>query len=348
MEGLTFSLDLLISVIDKRQPIQYNALMNRVDHTRSIVVPERVRLRAEQSSPKTRQWLKDLPDLIAEIEQEWELSIGQPLSGGSSAYVAPVTTAFGNAVIKIAMPRWDSPYDFQQEIDTLLRANGHGYVRVLKFDYERRALLLEQLGPSMLESKLEPKQAIQLLCKTLQQAWLVPPSADQTMNALEYKAQTLAQLITELWNKLERPCSEKIVSQALEFARRRMDAFDPKRCVVVHGDLHPANALLVCAPRAGAKSGYVFVDPEGFLCEPEYDLGVIMRDWNEELLAAADPLALAHEYCQLLAKESSLDEAAIWEWGFIERVSSGLYIWAYGSREYGQPFFKTARYLLDT
>ena len=47
---------------------------------------------AEQSSHETRQWLKDLPGLLAELEQAWELSIGQPLSGGSSAYVAPVKT----------------------------------------------------------------------------------------------------------------------------------------------------------------------------------------------------------------------------------------------------------------
>ncbi|GHO90418.1 hypothetical protein KSF_004660 [Reticulibacter mediterranei] len=246
------------------------------------------------------------------------------------------------------MPSQHSPYDFQQEIDTLLRADGHGYVRLFKFDYKRRALLLEQLGPSMQERNLEPKQAIPLLCKTLQQAWLVPPGADQTMNPLEYKAQTLAQLISELWGKLERPCSQKIVSQALEFARRRLDAFDPGRCVVVHGDPHSANALLVHAPRTGSESGYVFVDPDGFLCEPEYDLGVVMRDWNEELLAAADPLALAHEYCQLLARESGFDEATIWEWSFIERVSSGLYICAYGSRKHGQLFFKTAQCLLDT
>jgi streptomycin 6-kinase len=327
--------------------MRYNALMKKADQTRSMVVPQRVRLRAEQSSLETRRWLTDLPGLLAELEHEWELRIGQPLSGGSSAYVAPVTTASGNAIIKLAMPLPDSPYRFEQEIDTLLRANGHGYVRVFKCDDERRALLLEPLGPSMHESKVEPQQAIPLLCKTLKQAWLVPAGADQTMNALEYKAQTLAQLICELWDTLERPCSENIVAQALEFARRRLDAFDPQRCVVVHGDPHPANALQVRAPRAGAESGYVFVDPEGFLCEPEYDLGVVLRDWNAELLAAADPLALAHNYCELLARESGLDAAAIWEWGFIERVSSGLYIYAYGSREHGQPFFTTAQRLLD-
>ena len=187
-----------------------------------------------------------------------------------------------------------------------------------------------------------------MLCKTLKQAWLVPPDPDQSLHALEYKAQTQDQLIRNLWDTLERPCSEHIVSQALEFARRRLEAFDPQRCVVVHGDPHPANALLVRAPRAGAESGYVFVDPEGFLCEPAYDLGVVMRDWNEELLAAADPLALAHQYCQLLARESGLDEATIWEWGFIERVSSGLYLCAYGSHKHGQPFFQTAQRLLET
>ncbi|HEU5384035.1 MAG TPA: aminoglycoside phosphotransferase family protein [Ktedonobacteraceae bacterium] len=326
----------------------YNAFMKKADQTRTMLVPERVRLRAEQSGPQTRQWLNDLPGLLAELEQEWELSIGQPLSGGSSAYVAPVQTANGNAVIKIAMPSPSGSSGFQQERDTLLRADGHGYVRVFKCDDERHALLLEPLGLSMQDVQLKPKQAIPLLCKTLQQAWLVPPGADQTINALEYKAQTLAQLIRELWDKLERPCAENIVSKALEFARRRMDAFDPQRCVVVHGDPHPANALLVRAPRAGAESGYVFVDPEGFLCEPEYDLGVVMRDWNEELLVAANPLALAHDYCQLLARETGFDEATIWEWSFIERVSSGLYLCAYGSLKHGQPFFNTAQRLLNT
>jgi streptomycin 6-kinase len=151
-----------------------------------------------------------------------------------------------------------------------------------------------------------------------------------------------------LWDTLERPCSEKIVTKALEFARRRLHAFDPGRCVLVHGDPHPGNALLVQTPRAGAEVGYVFVDPESFLCEPAYDLGVVMRDWNEEVLAAANPLAFAHQCCQLLARETGVDEASIWEWGFIERVSTGLYLSAYSSSEHAQPFFTTASSLLDT
>ena len=80
--------DAPISAVVKMQPMRYNVTMKRAEHTRNIVVPERVRLRAEQSSSQTRQWLNDLPGLLAELEQAWELSIGQPLSGGSSAYVS--------------------------------------------------------------------------------------------------------------------------------------------------------------------------------------------------------------------------------------------------------------------
>ncbi len=83
------------------------------------------------------------------MSRTWELRIGQPLSGGSSVYAAPVQTALGTAVIKLAIPSLPGSYGFEQEIDTLLRANGQGYVRVFKVDYEHRVLLLEQLGLSM-------------------------------------------------------------------------------------------------------------------------------------------------------------------------------------------------------
>src|SRR4030095_1082895 len=149
-----------------------------------------------------------------------------------------------------------------------------------------------------------------------------------------------------LWMQLDRPCSETIIDRALDYAQRRIAALDPDRCVVVHGDPHPANALEVSSPRTGAGSGFVFVDPDGFLCDPEYDLGVVLRDWCPELLASTDPMGLARSYCKLLAGECQLPENAIWEWGILERVSTGLYISASGSRSLGQPFFDTANLML--
>jgi streptomycin 6-kinase len=59
----------------------------------------------------------------------------------------------------------------------------------------------------------------------------------------------------------------------------------------------------------------VFVDPDGFLGDPTYDLGVVLRDWCPELLAAHAP-SLAHRYCRQIAARTGMDPAAIWDWGF--------------------------------
>jgi streptomycin 6-kinase len=88
-------------------------------------------------------------------------------------------------------------------------------------------------------------------------------------------------------------------------------AFDLDRCSVVHGDPHPGNALRGVEPREGAGPGYVFVVPDGFLADPAYDLGVVLRDRCDELLPADDATAVARGYCRLLADRSDVDDIAI-------------------------------------
>jgi len=68
-----------------------------------------------------------------------------------------------------------------------------------------------------------------------------------------------------------------------------------------------------------APDEFKLVDPDGLLAEPEYDLGVIMREDPLDLLDG-DP----HERARWLAARTGLDPTAIWEWGVIERVSTGL------------------------
>jgi streptomycin 6-kinase len=37
-----------------------------------------------------------------------------------------------------------------------------------------------------------------------------------------------------------------------------------------------------------------------------------------------------------------MDPAAIWEWGFLERVSTGLYVLSFGADQLARPFLATA------
>ena len=137
--------------------------------------------------------------------------------------------------------------------------------------------------------------------------------------------------------ELDRPCSERAVEHALACAARRVAAHDDERAVLVHGDVHQWNVL-----EAGAdvELGFKLVDPDGLLAEAEYDLGVVMREDPVEL-RHGDP----HERARWLARRCGLDAAAIWEWGVVERVSTGLLCTRIGLQPVGREMLATADYV---
>jgi streptomycin 6-kinase len=284
-------------------------------------------------------WVNALPVLLGELEQEWRITVGETLEGGTAGYVARAVTADGkSAVLKIGIP--DSS-GFARQMETIEAAKGCGYVALLAKDTLRQAMLMEALGPSLDHVGFEPERALRTLCDTLLRAWELPREG---LAGAEEKAHSLGLGVARRWDDLGRPCSERVVTQALLFAERRAAAFDLERCAVVHGDPHPGNALKVVEPRAGAESGFVFVDPDGFLADRAYDLGVALRDWSTQILAGGGE-AIARRYCALLAEQTGVDETAIWEWGFLERVSTGLYLLQFGAEDLARRFLDTAEIL---
>jgi hypothetical protein len=55
---------------------------------RIVDVPEAVRRRATAHGPDGSRWLDTLGELLDELEEAWQITIGPPLHGGSEAYVA--------------------------------------------------------------------------------------------------------------------------------------------------------------------------------------------------------------------------------------------------------------------
>jgi streptomycin 6-kinase len=293
-------------------------------------VPPVVRAKALALGALGEAWLVGLPALVADLAARWGLDIVAPLEAGTSAYVAGVRTADGRpAVLKVAVPA----DHVAREIGTLVRAEGRGYVRLLAHDAERAALLLEPLGTSLRASGLDPEAQLEVVAALLPDAWSVPLPPDRTDAAPFDKAAALRGFVADHSARLAGAFPPEVVSLALEYAARRSAAFDPGACVVLHGDASVANVLRVERPRPGAARGWVFVDPDGFVGDRAYDAGVALRDWAPELLAADDPVRLARRYCRLLADGTGLDERAIWEWGFLERVSTGLYLRSLGAED---------------
>ncbi len=317
--------------------------------TRHIVPAAQARRTAEASAGG-RAWLARLPGIISHLEQAWSVTVGEALPGGKHAFVARARTTDGSPVVlKVAPPGTG----FAGQIRVLAAARGRGYVRLLDADPEREAALLEPLGTSLADAAASSEQALDVMAATLRQAWQVPlppgaqPAAGTGGDSPETnsKAGELIALIQELWTMLGRPCSARLVARALECAGRRQDADHPRSRILCHGDPHPANALAVLAPRPGAESGFVFIDPEGLPTEAAYDLGVLVRGWPEQVLCAADPAGLIRGYCGRLAAATGVDQQAIWEWGFAERVSSGLYLLLHGHADEGRAFLDSGERL---
>lgn len=315
-----------------------------VEEAPAVTVQPTVRAYAESLGAHGRLWLDALPGLLRRQCCEWELGLGDPLPGGSRSSVRRVTTRDGRrAVLKLALPE---PI-LTTQVSTLVAARGHGYVQVLAHDLDRGALLLESLGAPVDEVVQSVSAVLSITAGTLRQAWQVPrelclPPPGES----GHKAAGLLALVRDLAEERGEQGLQAAVDQALRYARERWEARDPARQVVVHGDPHAGNLLRVERARPGAETGYVFVDPEGFLCEPEYDLGVALRGWNTELLAFRHPHSELRSWCDQMAQATATDAEAIWQWAYLERVSSGLYLGHHGLPDLGAPFLAVAGRLL--
>ncbi len=254
-------------------------------------------------------WLDDLPLLVASLEREWGIAVGDAYRDSTEAFVAQATCANGmEAVLKLIVPRDGDAAE--NEIAVLRLTDGEGCVRLLRDDPVRGALLLERLGRSLYELALPIRRRHEILCSTAARVWRPAPGSGLPTGA--EKSRWLTDFIAATWEELDRPCSERAIDHAIACAARRGDAHRDERAVLVHGDVHQWNAL-------EAPDGFKLVDPDGLLAEPEYDLGIIMRE---------DPLDVAdndpHERARWLADRTGLDATSIWEWGVVERVSTGL------------------------
>jgi streptomycin 6-kinase len=86
-----------------------------------------------------------------------------------------------------------------------------------------------------------------------------------------------------------------------------------------------------------AEAGFALVDPDGLLADPEYDLGILMREDPVELM-----LEGPRRRAGWLAARTRLDPTAIWEWGVVERVSTGLLATSVGLQPVGEQMLRAA------
>jgi len=283
-----------------------------------VDVPDLVRQRAMANGVAGRRWLDDLPEVVAALAERWGLEIGEPLQGGTAAFVTAATDRSGRAcVLKVAMPLDMEGHEaFARSVLVHQLAGGRGCAALLDHDASAPAMLLERLGPNLDDLGMALPQLLETVAATMRSFWR-PVAEDCGLPTGAEKAMWLADYITMSWEDLGRPCSREVVDQAVSYCDERAAAFDPSRAVLVHGDAHGWNTL------DAGEGTFKFVDPEGLRSERAHDLSVPMREYNRPLLAGDTP-RLVRERAELLASWCDVDPEPVWQWGFIERVSTGL------------------------
>ena len=269
-------------------------------------------------------WLDALPRLVERLEEEWQLTVGGAYPESTEALVAEVSCADGTpAVLKLIVPRGGDAA--AHEITVLRLADGDGCARLLRADVARGALLVERLGRPLYQLELPVERRHEILLAAARRVWRPAPDCGLPTGA--EKARALAAFIASRWEELDRPCSRSAVDHALACAGRRGRAHRDDAAVLVHGDVHQWNALEF-------GDGFKLVDPDGLLAEAEYDLGIIMRE---------DPLeGDLRDRARRLGDQTGLSTAAIWEWGVVERVSTGLLATRVGLQPVGREMLEAA------
>lgn len=310
----------------------------KIEKRRGFVPPKLVQLKAESLGYEGKKWLRSLEDTIHYLERKWQVHIGKTLEGGSEALVTEASTEDGTAVIlKLAMPSVDGNTVVEQEIEALTIADGDGYVRLLHCDLNHRAVLLERLGMPLMNMNYSIATQMEIICHALKKSWGKTLPHDHTLQSGHEVIDWFTSFLPNLWTELQRPCSKDLVDKALVFLESRLENSNFETSVLVHGDAHNGNVLQEIT---GAQLCFKLIDPDGLVAERAYDLGVLMREWSEDL--RTNPLESGRKRCAFLSELTGVDAQAIWEWGFIQSVATGLLLIKTGQEECGVQMLEVA------
>jgi streptomycin 6-kinase len=270
-------------------------------------------LRWWRSQPGGADWLARLPRLVAECAELWELEVDAAYAGSHVSLVAPATLADGGlAVVKVNFPDPESKH----EPDALAHWDGRGAVRLLSFDRERSALLVERCEPgTALWEVADEEEANGIAAGVLRRLWR-PPAPDHPFRLLAEEAESWAQGLPVVWEQLGRPIERRLVDEAVELARELGSS--QGESVVLHQDYHGGNVL------RAEREPWLAIDPKPVVGEREFDAASLLRDRREELVADPSPKRRVRRRLDKLASDLSLDRERMRGWAIVHALVWGV------------------------
>ncbi len=256
---------------------------------------------AHGREPGLTEWVATLPSVLPGLVERWSLTVGEPYEpGGQCSWVAPATTAAGDAVVlKVGYRHAEA----EHEAEGLRFWAGGGAVRVHADETfgDTSALLLERAEPGTLLARSLPSlEQDVVLAGLLRRLWRRPPEG--------HPFRTLASMC-EFW---AREFEQRVVAAPAGFDRGllregvtlyRELPLTSDDDVLLCTDLHPENIV------AAQREPWLVIDPKPYVGDRTYDATQHMFNLDRLM---TDPGALSDRMAGLL----DLDPARLRLWLF--------------------------------
>jgi streptomycin 6-kinase len=253
-------------------------------------------------------WLAGLPQVVADLAEQWSLELGAPFQpGGSASWVAPARDRAGQALVLKVGWRHDEAL---HEADGLRAWHGNGAVRLVDAATtgQTSALLLEACEPgTALSASVAPHEQDAVVAGLLRALWIDPPTG--------HPFRSLASMCDRWVEEFEAKylASDRRTRIDPGLARAGMELFGElprtaRASALLCTDLHAENVL------SARRAPWLVIDPKPYLGDPTYDPLQHMLNCPDRL--AREPAEFAARMAALL----DLDAERLGQWLFARCV----------------------------
>lgn len=255
-----------------------------------------------------KQWLIQLPEIVKHLTTYWLLTKLCPINKMSYHFIAKAIDHQNRPVVlKVGC---DGNL-IHQEMQALQYFNAEGAIKLLDYNEEHKALLLDQAFPGTSLKSLYPKQldtVMDVYATVLQrlhnQHCLNKNSFDTIRNWLVAIDTISSPLIPQ-----------KLLSQALITKNTLLSSMTHEK--LLHGDLHLENIL-------SHHDEWICIDPKGVIGEVEFEVAAFTIFDKSEIDTATKELLFTR--IRKLADKTNLSFERIKDWFFVRFVLSA--VWA--------------------
>jgi len=222
-----------------------------------MVIPE-VLNKLGKKSLENQKWVDSLPKFLEKLIEEWNLELGSVYTDNvSCSYVVNcIVQRKYHAVLKIGLPHLEAI----NEIEGLDLLNGNPTVKLLKYNKEMNAMLLEKCIPGTNLNRLQEPFQDKIICNLLKELWNV-----------NYKNENFRPLekMVNLWNEetyknLNSFPDSNLAKEGCLIKEELINS--TKQSVLLATDLHAGNVL------KAQRKPWLAIDIKPFIGDRTYDL----------------------------------------------------------------------------